>query len=198
MNKTFQGFLGGLALAAILALGTTCAHAQATAVAAQVATIAANLATPAKQKGAPIAGLTDPQLVARWSVLNDQCRGALDPSRSPACPQRQAVQATLTAHGWSETGTGVWYPSIAVSATLGIAQALENIQPQFREPVPLMVASHRQLAISGIDDVTFIAIWNDHSAQIALDYPFGWAILSELAKGISAAHPGDQRFALGQ
>jgi hypothetical protein len=49
---------------------------------------------------------TGPNLLMRWAVLNNQCRGGSgdDPATKRACDERNLVDAALYAHGYCYVG----------------------------------------------------------------------------------------------
>jgi hypothetical protein len=51
---------------------------------------------------------TAPELLQRWMVLNEDCRGGAgdDPATMRACDERNLVDAALFAHGYCYVGMG--------------------------------------------------------------------------------------------
>jgi hypothetical protein len=90
MNSTLKGFLGGLALAAILALGTTCAHA---------------------------APADNAKLLDQWAAHYDHCRGdQIEPLKNPECKAAGAIARMLYARSWFLSPQDVWYSTAQVDA----------------------------------------------------------------------------------
>jgi hypothetical protein len=126
--------------------------------------------------------------------LQDACKGA--PDNRKVCRARDAATGLLQARGFIQANHDVWISPGDFASVLGVVQTVQAEGGAGYDAVALERAAMLTLQQRGTTSDAFIAVWNLKSAYYRDNYPYGWAVLSELAIGLGGVHPGDPRYAL--